>query len=264
MRFLPTGGRVGLAVGLSALLFSGGGCVSTAETHENLHSTLWVQTSAEYFAITKQTYNAATGRLEEIALERDSSTLAVILDIDETVLDNSPYQARLVRDGAVFDSETWAGWVAERSARPIPGAPEFIARARQLGFNVLYITNRDAAGREHTLANMRAVADPEAQDRLILYSGENGWGSDKQPRRDVVAARAEIVMIIGDDLGDFTSPIEIDDELRRSIATNGPWGESWFMLPNPTYGKWERSLYNFERLGELEKLERKYGKLRTD
>jgi len=249
-----------IVVGVGSLL----GAQAERVTHENLHATLWMQTSAEYSAVAMQTYAAATERIEEIAAERDPRGLAIVLDIDETVLDNSPYQARLVRDNTSYDSDSWGAWVEERAAEPIPGAPEFIARARDLGFAVVYITNRKADRREHTLANMRAVADPKVADSAILYRGERGWTSDKQARRDAVSTRAEIVMLIGDDLGDFVSPVELGDRARKTMAelADAKWGTSWFMLPNPTYGKWERSLYDFESLGDAEKLEAKYGKLR--
>src|SRR5699024_4039422 len=82
---------------------------------------------------------------------------AVVLDIDETVLDNSPYQARLIRDNARYDDVTWAEWVREEAARPLPGALAFTRAAAARGITVIYLSNRDHALDEATLANLRAA-----------------------------------------------------------------------------------------------------------
>src|SRR5690606_35019318 len=127
--------------------------------NENLHATLWTQTAAEYRAVALQTYAAARERLAdaladpswsaEVAQLRaggfEALPPAVILDVDETVLDNAPYQARLIRDGGVYTPETWAAWVEEAAAAAVPGALAFTRAADSLGVAVIYLTNRRAA-----------------------------------------------------------------------------------------------------------------------
>ncbi|TFG63793.1 MAG: hypothetical protein E4H28_05945, partial [Gemmatimonadales bacterium] len=147
-----------------------------------LDATLWVQTSAEYNAIARQTW-AMAGRLMRVALEDTTWTAvaeqlpgygslppAVIVDVDETVLNNVPYAARMIDARDSYSHETWDRWVKEAKARPVPGAVEFARLARELGVEVFYVTNRDADLEEPTVRNLLAVGFPpgEAEDSYLL------------------------------------------------------------------------------------------------
>ena len=131
-----------------------------AAADDNLNAVLWVQRSAEYRAVTQTIYRAAADKLD-VALvpgERGNAATglppAVIMDVDETVLDNSPYQARLVRDGKEFDDLTWDAWVAEKKAKPLPGVVDFAKAATAKGVTLLYLSNRAEHLQAATLENL--------------------------------------------------------------------------------------------------------------
>ena len=129
---------------------------ATVAANDNLNAVAWVQTSVEYRAISEQTYRAAAEQLDRALKEKHWDALvpdergnaatglkpAVVLDVDETVLDNSPYQARLIRDEAEYDEVTWDQWVAEKKAKPLPGVVDFAKAANAKGVTLVYISNR--------------------------------------------------------------------------------------------------------------------------
>ena len=243
---------------------------------ENLHSTLWVQTSVEYAAAARQAYVLATVMLER-ALEDSSWTAAlaqsemedyrtlppaVVLDVDETVLDNTPYQARLVLEGETYDSESWQDWVREEGADAIPGALAFTQYAAAQGVEVFYLTNRDAEVEPATRRNLRALGFPlDAGQDVILTQGERPGWEGKEPRRRFVADDYRILLLVGDNYGDFMAGVDTTVEARRTMAAEHAayWGTRWIVLPNPQYGSWEESLYNFDySLPAAERLRLKY------
>lgn len=224
-----------------------------------LHATLWTQISAGYRATSLQTYRLAERALQRALEDPDWSALAegaeaggppaVILDVDETVLDNSAYQARRLRRGAFFTPESWAAWVREASAPPVPGALEFVRAAERAGVAVFYVTNRDHAQEAPTLRNLQRVGFPvdSAGERLMTQDERSEWGSDKASRRRAVAADHRVVLLVGDDLNDFVSGARESAEAYRELVERHAdrFGERWFMLPNPMYGTWERAGYGF-------------------
>jgi acid phosphatase len=237
---------------------------ATPGADDNLNAVLWIQSSAEYEAAARSLYNAATARLDEAladprwdalaAGERDNAAAlatlppAVIMDVDETVLDNSPYQARLVRDGGAYDAGTWAAWVDERAARAVPGVAAFARAAAARGVTIVYLTNRTEQMQDATLDNLRALGLPVAGESVFLGKGTAGCeqaGSDKDCRRRQVAARYRVLMQFGDQLGDFVAVADEAPAARQALVDrHGGWfGERWWMLPNPTYGDWEPALF---------------------
>ena len=224
-----------------------------------LFATLWQQTSAEYRAAAWQAYDEAREILP-VALADSSWTAAVeqeggdfsmlppavVVDIDETVLDNSPQQARTILAGGSFDPEAWGAWVNEARAPAVPGAREFLALAESLGVAVFYVTNRDQPLEEATRRNLEAeglLLDPEV-DTVLTRGEREGWGSDKTSRREAIAERYRIVLLVGDDFNDFVSarlPRAERDRLVERYADR--WGDRWIMIPNPVYGSWEGALY---------------------
>jgi acid phosphatase len=239
-----------------------GGCASAPVTQANLDATLWVQTSAEYGAVTRSVYRAALEDLPRLAadstqtaaLEQEAPFFelppAVILDVDETVLDNVPYQARLLIDGGAYASDTWSTWVEERSADAVPGSLEFTRGAEGLGITVFYVTNRRSHLEHATRDNLAALGFPLRSDiDVVLTRGERpGWDGAKSSRRRVIAETHRVLMIVGDDLNDFVDVGGLPLEARREVAERHArdWGHLWRMLPNPTYGSWERALYAFD------------------
>ena len=233
--------------------------------HDNFNAVLWVQTAAEYQALTRQAYTAAQLALDEAlddptwtaSLEQeargDFAALppAVVLDVDETVLDNSAYQARLVRDGGAYTSAGWAAWTAEAAAPPIAGALAYTREAAARGVAVVYVTNRKAAEEAATVENLRRLGFPlggddgDADDRVLTRGERPAWASsDKTPRRAHVAGRYRIVQLVGDNLGDFVEAEGTPAERRAAAERYADyWGLRWIVLPNPTYGNWEGALF---------------------
>ena len=236
---------------------------STAQPHENLNAVLWMQTALEYEATALQAYRLAALQLDaaladpswSAAIEQkgDASKLppAVIVDIDETVLDNSYYQARMIRDNTPYSTATWDPWVMELRATAIPGAREFAQYATSKGVTVFYVTNRTANLEVATRQNLAREQFPLAQDvDTLLTRGERpDWSaSAKGPRRAYVAASYRILMLVGDDLSDFVVDASGTPAERRQKTEpyREWWGRRWIVLPNPSYGSWERAVVGNE------------------
>ena len=261
-----------------ACLFTCAARADDATSREQLHSTLWMQRAPEYRAIVAQVYRLATEKIStpsagSAAIEQASvppeqlarMPTAVVLDLDETVLDNTVYQARLIRDHATFDAASWGEWVNAGVADVLPGAREFIAAARRLGHTVIYISNRDCKtpaptasdpcpAKTATMRNLVALGIDPAPDpaRLLLRAERPDWSSSlKTQRRAFIATNYRIVALVGDDLGDFVDPKTYAADRQR---LEPHFGVNWFLLPNPIYGSWTNS---FDTLDE------KYAGLRT-
>lgn len=235
--------------------------VAGAPVHDNLNAVLWVQTAIEYQATTRSVYAAATALLDAALADPrwdalppaerggqriDALLPAIILDVDETVLDNSAYQARLIEQGTVFDNATWDAWVQERRAPAVPGVVEFLQAAAGRGITVFYVTNRNAAGKAATIDNLRALRLPlsEPEDTVLTIDEAQDWGSAKGSRRLFVGERYRVLMMVGDNLGDFVDGYNTGVGARAALVEPyvGWWGRRWFMLPNPTYGSWASAI----------------------
>jgi 5'-nucleotidase (lipoprotein e(P4) family) len=243
-------------------------------SYENLNAVLWMQTSVEYRANAVQTYRLAEAALLQglrdphwtAALEQngDFENLppAVILDLDETVLDNSVLEARLTAVGESYSDPVWTKWVNERSAGLVPGAMDFLQFAHANGVAPIYITNRvcDPSKEDdptvQVLRNLHVPLDP-VTDRLVC--AKDSKESDKTERRRMCAARFRILLLFGDQLGDFLqippASATLEGREKLFLAHQSLWGERWFQLPNPMYGSWEGALgYTVpEKLSKLRK-----------
>ena len=255
------------------------GCASSGTGLEGLNATLWAQHSAEYRASTEQAFRTATRMLDEAIADPAWTALpeqgdpyglppAVILDVDETVLDNSPFQARLIAEGREFNAQMWNAWVEEAAAPPIPGAIAFTHFAAELGVAVFYVSNREAAQEDATVRNLVRAGFPlqGGPDAVLLEGERDGWSSDKASRRAYVAESYRVLLLAGDDLNDFVSVARVTTEERDRLeaAYSAYWGVRWIMLPNPAYGSWERALYDFDSsLSAEEKRDRKQARLKT-
>jgi len=231
--------------------------------HQKLIPTLWVQSAVEWQASCRQTYLSARGALDEAL--RDSRWTAeispssldpvrlatlppsVVLDIDETLLDNSPGQARQVKAGSGFDHKLWNQWVSESKAQPIPGALDFCRYAASRGVTLFYISNRDAAHESATRTNLRGLGFPlpDGLDTVLLRGERPEWTSENNTRRAHVAQTHRVLLLIGDDLGDFLHGARTTAAARRQLIAPYTqfWGRKWFILPNPSYGSWEDALF---------------------
>ena len=235
-------------------------------SNNNLNSTLWMQTAAEYQANSLQVYQMAAAKLNGLLEDQKHTALleqksgyeklppAIILDVDETILDNSPYQAMLVIENKKFSSITWNQWVALKQAPAIPGVVDFLNTAQQMGVTIFYVTNRKCSGPDNdpcpqdkqTFENLQSVGiNNVTLDNVLLLGEKDNWGRDKTSRRHYVAQNYRVIMLFGDNLGDFIEDdVQTVEERNNLIKQNQDrWGKSWFMLANPTYGGWQSILH---------------------
>ncbi|MBQ3833540.1 MAG: 5'-nucleotidase, lipoprotein e(P4) family [Bacteroidales bacterium] len=222
---------------------------STAECGESDHlinATLWMQHSAEYHACCLQTYKLAKVALaENLKAKQTDKPAAVVLDIDETVLDNSYYEAYMAAEATSFCDSTWAIWTSKADATEVPGAIDFLKYAQSLGVEIIFISNRYPEELEPTMANMKKLGFPEVPAENFLMKQKDA-SSCKKERREKVSKKYEIIMLVGDNMGDHS---EIFDErktkgdmLEETDAIIDLLGIRYIVLPNPTYGTWEKPI----------------------
>ncbi len=227
---------------------------------DSLGATLWIQTAAEAELLSEATFAAATRAVELAVAAADWSALdqgpaarelppAVIADVDETLLDNSPYEAARLRAGREFEPASWDAWVRRASAAARPGALAFARRAEALGVTLFYVTNRDRDQEAATRENLERAGFPLRTDLdTVLVEGERAdWGRDKESRRAAVARSHRVLLLLGDDLNDFVSAARSSLEERRALAERHRerFGKDWFLFANPVYGSWRRALEGY-------------------
>lgn len=225
---------------------SGAKPTTTLVTQGPLWGAVWQQKASEYRALCFQAYNTARFQLDLILQQPHSKPLAVVTDIDETVLDNSPYQVHIASKNLEYSDKTWIEWTKRIDCDTIPGGLSFFQYAKSKGVAVYYITNRLEEERDQTLKDLQRWNFPDAtNDHLILKTA----GSGKGPRRDVVSKTHEIVMLFGDNLSDFSSAFDKQPtDTRNSITKNNAalFGTRFIVLPNAMYGDWEGMLYKYQ------------------
>jgi len=235
----------------------GGGSGETISTgHEMLNATVWQQSSAEYVAVVQQIYRLARTQLQMALKERGWTAAleqtgaysdlppAIMLDLDETVLDNTRYEARIIKRHRQYSVESFNRWCAEAGATAVPGAKEFLDYAQSQGVAIFYYSARKEELRECTLANLKKLGLPLLKGRnpLLLDNGGN-----KGEYRAMVAGHYRILLLVGDSLEDFvdgskSAPAARNELVRKHLEY---WGTKWIVLPNPMYGHWEATLYDF-------------------
>jgi acid phosphatase len=247
----------GLLFTLLSLLLAGcAGQTRSTEPHEMLNATLWQQGSAEYIAVVTQIWRLAQDNLDEAlvdpkwsaAVEQtgDYSRLppAIILDLDETVLDNTAYEARIIKRFGQYTRESFSAWCREASAPAVTGAAGFLDYATAQGVAVFYYSARREKLRDCTVQNLRKLHLPlPDESRLFLSNGKS-----KSDYRHQVAQRYRILLLVGDNMEDFIDGFKTGPDSRRSLAYDyaDRWGRQWIILPNPMYGHWESSMYHFD------------------
>jgi acid phosphatase len=230
---------------------------------DNLNAVLWMQDAVEYRANALQTYRAAARQLDRAIKDRNWDALdasersnparglppAVVFDVDETVLDNSAYQARLVAAGTEYNEAQWDAWVREQKATAIPGVVEFARAAQARGVALFFISNRAVHLKDATIANLRAAGLPVKDDAFLglgtVVPDCEQDGSDKNCRRQLIGRKYRVLMQFGDQLGDFVQVAPNNPQQREALFdAHRAWiGERWWMLANPSYGSWEPALF---------------------
>lgn len=222
-----------------------------------LDADFWIQTSAEYHACCLQTYHIAGERLRDklAKLPKEGLPPAIVMDLDETVLDNSPFQTWMYRFSRAYDQPLWDRWEADfpDEVRIMPGAAGFIRDAENAGLTVYYISNRNqkTAGSTRKALDHLGLSTKDFDRRFLGLTKETG--SDKESRRAEVRKRHRVLMLLGDNLRDFSEEFRAPKvapnngpALREAIAERkrkvdqerARFGEEWIILPNPVYGEW--------------------------
>lgn len=225
------------------VLFLITGCAHQRSSQDHLTmATLWMQEAGEYRALCLQAFAAARVELDRALKKQRKKTPAIILDVDETVLDNSPYQARMITEDFPFSGGTWDMWVDERGADATPGAAEFLQLASRRGVEIFYVTNRPDQNKEATFDNLRRRGFPVKLEHVQTKGDDHS----KQKRRDQILKKYDVIMLVGDNLGDFDKAFyEQDNATRRKLVDerHNLWGARFIVLPNPMYGDWEGPMY---------------------
>jgi 5'-nucleotidase (lipoprotein e(P4) family) len=218
--------------------------VSSMVPDGKLFTSVFQQKAAEYKALCFQAYNIARMRLDQYP-PSSNKPLAIITDIDETILDNSPYAVHQALLGHDYDQSSWYEWTVKGAADTVPGAPSFFKYAASKNVTIFYITNRDERERAGTLKNLEKYNLPFA-DSAHLILRQNA--SSKETRRQVVASSYEIALLLGDNLADFSNLFDKKTEEERAQNTRNSaaqFGNKFIVLPNPDYGDWESVLYDY-------------------
>lgn len=217
---------------------------------------LWMQRSAEYQACSYQAYNALKSTIIDAYENKGSRKQAIILDIDETILDNTPYKAKSVGTSIGKARGAFSKWVAKEQAEALPGAVKTLQFAHKKGIELFFVSGRSAEkDLQHTINNLKKYGIPDADEsHLFLYSGN----SDKEENFAKLEKKYEVIAYVGDNLLDF--PLGLfkanEDGRALSVAKNSAkFGKKYIILPNPDYGSWEYVLANnYKKLGPEEVL----------
>lgn len=205
----------------------------------------WVQQSGEYRALAYQAFNVARlsfDHMKDQAKENGdaNSKLAVVVDLDETMISNSAYAAWQIKNGEGYSSKTWSKWEHAGQATAIPGAVAFSKYIDSHGGTVFYVSNRSEASLKETIKNLNKLGFAGVNDKTVLLKSTT---SDKKARRNIITDEGyKIAMLIGDNLDDFDSQvIHKSNKVRRDHvnADKELYGTKYIVLPNPTYGGWE-------------------------
>lgn len=207
----------------------------------SVQSVLWQQHSGEYKALCYQAFNLAKFQLDEILLRtnRGGKPLAIITDIDETLINNSPYNAKMIETDEAYSKEGWIQWGLLEQATAVPGALEFLKYAESKGVRVFYISNRYVVQNKETMANLKKLGFPFMNEQHFLLREKT---SGKEERRQIVSKENKVIMLLGDNLSDFSEIFEdkSTDERNKTVENlKDKFGTEFIVLPNPMYGDWE-------------------------
>ena len=217
---------------------------SDSPSHYMQLAVAWYQTAAETRALCYQAFNTARMSLDMILQTAPKDKpLAVIFDIDETLLDNSPYQAACIIDGYSYPNN-WGKWIEFAMAEPIPGAIDFVKYVDSRGVDIFYVSNRKSHNMIATIENMNKYDFPQVKETNILLREKS---SNKEERRSKIMETHHIIMLVGDNMGDFNelcTKKSIDERFAETDKMQNDFGRKYIVLPNPMYGSWEGAMYN--------------------
>ena len=253
-----------IGVALLAAIAAPAAAQDAPAPHDLLNAVLWMQRSVEYKANSEGTFALARMRLDQALADKTWTAApveqtgefgdkppAIVLDLDETALDNSNYQVWMIKAGRTFEQKTWTAYVQSQTSVAIPGAVDFAKYADSRGVKVFYVSNRLAEGEEEPtreLAKTLGFPDGGNVDVFLTTRKKPDWTSAKGTRRAYIAKDYRIVLNLGDNFADFTDDYRGSeaDRLKVYEANKGRWGREWIMLANPSYGSFEAAPFGFD------------------
>jgi len=253
---------------LLTLAFSQTALAQQADNEYQVGAILWTQSSGEKAALAYQAFTLARLTLDrDLRMNRRGRMKrAVIVDVDETIIDNSRFQAMMVQTNQAYNGKLWTDWVNRAEAIALPGAVEFLRYANARGVRVFYITNRKDIEKEGTATNLKKLGFPNVNDETLLVRTDPN-NSSKEPRRQAVGAKYHVVLLMGDNLNDFAEVFEnsktVAGRLSAVEQNKNQFGARFIVLPNPMYGDWENAIYGYNnKLTETEKNARRKSQLK--
>jgi 5'-nucleotidase (lipoprotein e(P4) family) len=216
------------------------------EGNGKVYAAVFQQRAAEYSALCQQAYNLASWQIDAAVKMPHDKPLAIISDIDETLLDNSPYAVEMAKKGQTYDQVTWFEWTSKADAQPMFGSQAFYNDTAKKGIEIFYITNRSVKDKPGTIENLKKFGFPNADDTHVIV---REIVSSKEQRRQKVAETHDIVLLLGDNLSDFSSAFDKKNELQRrqGVTDNAAaFGKKFIILPNTGYGDWESAIFDYD------------------
>lgn len=219
------------------------------EGNGKVYAAVFQQRAAEYSALCQQAYNLAAWQIDSALKQPHDKPLAIITDIDETLLDNSPYAVEMAKKGQVYEQASWTQWTAMADAKPMFGSQAFYNEAAKKGVEIFYITNRNVQDKPGTIANLKKYGFPFADQAHVIVRETI---SSKEQRRRKVAETHDIIVLLGDNLSDFSAAFDHKTEAERQQGVRdnaAAFGKKFIVLPNTGYGDWESAIfdYNYKR-----------------
>ena len=217
------------------------GCVNSNSRKD--HSMYWQKNSAEYYALCIQSYNMAKFKIDKALISSSEKPLAIIADIDETVLNNLPYNEMLIETGELFVQKTWSEWVNKTEATAIPGALDFFNYVEDQDIEIIYLSNRRVENYEPTKANLISAGFPFDDQTIMLLRDKDG---NKESRRKQLSSH-NILLLLGDNLSDFNERFYKESNESRIQGVNSlqqMFGDQYILFPNLIYGTWEMGFEN--------------------
>ncbi|MGE6962711.1 5'-nucleotidase, lipoprotein e(P4) family [Bacillus thuringiensis] len=263
-----------IKMGLVSIIFSLSlvGCQVSQEpnvtkvplTEEQVTANVWYQTAGEAKALYHQGYNIGKMKLDAAIAKGTEKKPAIVLDLDETVIDNSPYQAMTIAEGKSSPYKI-KEWFQQAKAEVLPGAVSFLKYANDKGVAIYYISNRKQDQLEATLQNLRQLGIPQAdKEHVLLRKDKNEKG--KEGRQKQITLQHNILLFFGDNLSDFTGFDEksVQDRNQTVEKMKDSFGDKFIIFPNPMYGDWEYALYQYDsKKSDADKSKIRHNALRT-
>lgn len=221
---------------------------SKSDEQAKTYNILFHQQAAEYRALCYQAFNTAKMQIDALPKKTlKKKNLVIITDIDETILDNSYSNAQLAKFNMEYSDAEWKKWSSMAKATAVPGASEFLKYAASKGISIFYISNRDTSELKATIKNLADLNLPNADTAHCLFMSST---SSKEARRQIISSEYNVLMLLGDNLNDFSKIFEKGSSAERARETdfqNYNWGKKFIVLPNVMYGEWMNAIYDYNK-----------------